>query len=50
MKLLLLGIAIILFGMTLIYISSGSAGIIGFTVSCLGLIISIVGAIKKDAV
>jgi len=46
MKLLLLGIAIILFGIALTLVSSGVY--IGFWISLFGLLVSAAGAVKPD--
>jgi hypothetical protein len=48
MKLILLGISIILFGIAFILVSSGMAGAIGLGISFIGLIVSVFGYARKD--
>lgn len=47
MKIMLLGIAIMLFGISLILASSGEAMVFGLGISLGGLIVSVVGCIKN---
>jgi hypothetical protein len=48
MKIILLGIAIILFGIAFIQVSSGTGTAIGLGISFIGLIISVIGCFKND--
>ena len=49
MKNILLGIAIILFGIVMILVSSGGARDIGLVISLFGLIISIIGFFNNNS-
>jgi hypothetical protein len=48
MKIILLGISIILFGIAYILVSGGSARTFGFDISFIGLVTSIIGCFIKD--
>jgi hypothetical protein len=48
LKIILLGIAIILFGIAFEVVSSGSAGAIGLGIAFIGLIVSVIGNFKSD--
>ena len=49
MKIMLLGIAVILFGIAWILGSTGGATAIGFYIAIFGLVLSIFGAAKRES-